>query len=311
MQQLTSYEQKELSYAQDSRLESYYNTKSVGLNDELNDETCDAHGNAKGSDFDLGSDGSFTGFTVLIGNFVSGANMNNPVVALKRKGFEVILEPDEKKFLEKINDADVAWIISGTDPTPKTKSPTSSGESRPAWTSVDRKTFAQSVANYQREGGSLFIWGDNDPLFEHANAVLPMIFDDKDVVLIGNTPGGNILSIGESATKGQFGPHIITSGIVNLYEGVTICYPKKLCKMKVLATSTDGNPVICYGDNEIFPSSYGRLVVDTGYTKNYISWQDAGAARYIVNATVWLLGLERKLELNQPLQGRKITKGKK
>ncbi len=28
---------------------------------------------------------------------------------------------------------------------------------------------------FHNDGGGLFIWGDNDPLFEHANAVLPLI----------------------------------------------------------------------------------------------------------------------------------------
>jgi len=164
------------------------------------------------------------------------------------------------------------------------------------------------VALFHSQGGGLFLWGDNDPLFEHANAVLSYTFQDPNLVLIGNTPGGQVLSVGMPNISGQFGRHIISSGILKLYEGITICYPQKLGKLKVLATSTNGNPVICYADNEVFPQNYGRMVVDTGYTKNYVSWDDAGASRYVVNATVWLLGLEHQLRLGAEIKARKHRK---
>jgi len=297
--------------AQDSRLNKFY-SENVGLHDELNDcsdVSFDKHANPKGSEFDLGKDGSFSDFTVLIGGFVSGASMQNPKKALEIKGFSVIIELNEANFLKKLPNADVAWIISGTDPKPKPSS-TSSGESYPAWNYVTKKKFQKEVNDFHCSGGGLLIWGDNDPLFEHANAVLPIIFENEDVVLIGNTPGGKVLDVGLPSTVGQFGRHIITSGIVKLYEGVTICYPKTLGKLKVLGTSSNGNPVICYADNEVLSEPRGRVVVDTGYTKNYTSWDDAGAARYIVNATIWLLGLEHRLRMGTDLSGRKSRKNK-
>jgi len=224
--QLTPREDEEYQWAQDTRLNQYYNKEVVGLNDELNDVGLDKHSNPSGSSFDLGQDGQFSEFTVLIGGFVSGASMNNPVQALKKKGFQVILENSEKGFLSQLKIADVAWVISGTDPDPK-PSPTSSKESYPAWKSVNRKEFQEEINKYHKSGGGLFLWGDNDPLFEHANAALQRIFQDEEMVLIGNTPANKILDVGDGKLTGQFHPHIITSGIVKLYEGVTICYPKK------------------------------------------------------------------------------------
>jgi len=303
--QLTPREDEEYQWAQDTRLNQYYNKEVVGLNDELNDVGLDKHSNPSGSSFDLGQDGQFSEFTVLIGGFVSGASMGNPVQALKKKGFQVILENSEKGFLSQLKIADVAWVISGTDPNPK-PSRTSSKESYPAWNSVNRKEFQEEINKYHKSGGGLFLWGDNDPLFEHANAALQRIFQDEEMVLIGNTPANKILDVGDGKLTGQFHPHIITSGIVKLYEGVTICYPKKTSKLKILATSTDGNPAICYADNEILQSdSCGRIVIDCGYTKNYFSWNEAGAARYIINATIWLLALEHRLKIGADLRGRR------
>lgn len=79
---------------------------------------------------------------------------------------------------------------------------------------------------YHRDGGGLFIWGDNAPLYAHANAVLPLIMKDNKVVLKGDTPGNKTMNVGSANKTQQFGRHMITSGIVTLFEGITICYPK-------------------------------------------------------------------------------------
>jgi len=78
-----------------------------------------------------------------------------------------------------------------------------------------------------------------------------------------------------------------------------------------LATSSDNHPAVCYADNEALQDDkVGRIVVDCGYTKNYFSWQEAGTARYIVNACVWLLGLEHKTLHKIPIIGKNSTEGK-
>jgi hypothetical protein len=227
--------------------------------------------------------------------------------ALKKKGFTITVEKNEKQFVARLHKADVVWIISGTHPDKSVvdSSKDSSKEYYPAWKTIDKAAFVQAVQNYHRQGGALYVWGDNDPLFEHANAVLPSLLNDAKVQLVGNTPGGQVLKLDGANQKGFFGPHIITTGVVNLYEGVTICYPAHLGPLKVLATSTNNHPAICYADNEALKNDdCGRIVVDCGFTKNYISWDNAGAARYIVNACIWLLGLEHKVMMGKPVRGK-------
>jgi len=97
--------------------------------------------------------------------------------------------------------------------------------------------------------------------------------------------------------------HLIASGLEKLYEGDTICFPLlHSTKLRTFAQSTDGHPAICYANDEAERGS-GRIVLDTGFTKLWKNWEYAGTARYICNATVWLLGLEYRLENNMPLRG--------
>lgn len=71
--QLTQYEQKEMEVAQSEKMSKYYN-HSVGLNDEIStykdeESKFDKHANPEGSEYDLGRDGEFKDFTLLIGHF--------------------------------------------------------------------------------------------------------------------------------------------------------------------------------------------------------------------------------------------------
>jgi len=304
---LSNVQKAELNAAQ-TQTTQYYN-KSVGLQDELetykdSESKFDSHANPSGAEFDLGKDGEFSEFVVLIGCFLA-TSMANPIGALQKKGFEVILANTEKQFLAHLFDADVAWILSGTDPdTSKPKTATTSGESHPAWKTITKEIFTEAVVAFHKLGGALFIWGDNDPFFEHANAILPKILKGE-VELVGNDSADKKLKLGDGNKTGCFGSHTITTGVINLYEGVTICYPKQLGCLRVLATSTHGHPAICYADNEVLgDDTVGRVVVDCGFTKNYISWDHAGSARYINNATIWLLGLEHKILHNIPIAGK-------
>ena len=97
-----------------------------------------------------------------------------------------------------------------------------------------------------------------------------------------------------------YGQHEIFTGIQNLYEGVTICHPvyptagSKNALVNV-ATATDGSPNIGLYDPPSV-STEGRLALDCGFTKLYYKWDSAGTARYIVNVSCWLLGIERRLK---------------
>ncbi|CAF4864876.1 unnamed protein product, partial [Rotaria sp. Silwood1] len=97
---------------------------------------------------------------------------------------------------------------------------------------------------------------------------------------------------------GHFGQHAIFTGIQNLYEGITICHPvystsESRAILATVATSTDGNPNIAVYDPPA-TSTEGRLCLDCGFTKLYKNWDEAGTARYVVNASCWLTGIDRR-----------------
>jgi len=243
----------------------------------------DQHGNILSKEFDLGIDGAFNDFSLLIGTFVNRGNLSDyfvglAVKSLEKKGFRVTYTSEEGNFVQLIttNHYDVVWIISGDS---------FIGDSKP---------FLQAVLDYHKKGGGLMIYGDNAPYFAHANIVLPTLVGCQ---LIGDTPAGKILEYGSGDKSGFFDEnHLVFAGINHLYEGVTICYPNQGSKLKTLAMSTDGNPCILFceaGESKI--ENGGRIIVDSGWTKLYqMYWASAGQARYVVNATVWLLNLEGK-----------------
>jgi len=241
----------------------------------------DKHGNLLSEEFDLGKDGSFNDFWILIGLFPYALARNWEELAkksLEKKGFNVVVERLENNFIELLKEDkfDVVWLISGHIKND----------------SFDDKEFKNAVLNYHKTGKGLFIYGDNEPYFLHANIVLPELVGCS---LQGNNVGNKTLSFGSTREKGQFDQeHLIFAGINNLYEGSTICYPDKDSKLTTLAVGTDGEPcILCCEKGQSNFNDGGRIVVDTGFTKLYRQyWASAGQARYVVNASVWLVDLE-------------------
>ncbi len=160
--------------------------------------------------------------------------------------------------------------------------------------------FADAVMAHYRKGKPVLIWGDNEPLFTHANAILQPNFGFK---LAGNFQGEGLLKLqkGQKSSTPQTGTmieHHVTTGLVTLYEGYTICHPTKVVpSFQSIATATDGNPAVIIHDppkDSRTGISPGRIAVDCGWTKLYMNWDEAGTARYVQNLTVWLLALEKK-----------------
>src|SRR5262249_45170691 len=105
LKQLSNFEQAELKTAQSARMANFYNS-SAGLNDEVavyrdTESKFDKHANPSGDTFDLGRDGQFKDFTVLIGQFYS-FSMKTPIEALRRKGFTVLHTTNEQSFLQNL-----------------------------------------------------------------------------------------------------------------------------------------------------------------------------------------------------------------
>jgi len=247
--------------------------------------------------------------------FISFLNNDWPScagAALKKKGFNVkyCTHKEVDTFLTEIKSGKyrVVWIVS------------SGGGYIDGW-SIDpsstylkdkyKEKFISAVVDYYKSGGGLLLWGDNEPYYYESNLILQQIakIDSQKpsyLQLAGNTYGDKVLSYGDPTTPGEFDrEHLIFSGINYLFEGVTICYPviessdesvtnpaakrvpKKVGDYDVLATSSNGRPVILKMEKK---DGCGRVIIDSGWTKLYASyWSSVGQSRYVVNACVWLL----------------------
>jgi len=265
-----------------------YYTEYAGMNDEITAEKRDRFSNPAGNEFDLGVEGAFNQFTILVGSFYHDVHKQNFMSQagqrLLQKGFKIVFVfRNHQEFIDNLKNCDVALIISNLVGNPGFN-----------------EKMLNEVQKFHESGGGLYIWGDNVPGVLEANQVLKHLLK---IELVGNTPGDKTLSLGDTNVKGHFGRHLITSGVVTLYEGVTISYPTSLSILEVLATSTDGHPCILYGEQgpSKLPDNCGRIVVDTGFTKLYYKWDTAGTARYILNACVWLLSLDHKIKIGAPL----------
>jgi len=257
--------------------------------------TMEGFGNDSDPQFDLGADGAFSDFSVLIGNFhyhwIDKYCWDiGPGAAFKKKGFKVELvmissAQAYQQFIDGLNSDsyDAAWLISDhTDPFPTLK-----------------QELVKAILSFHQRGRGLLIWADNDPYYVQANYALKALCECE---LVGNTYGDRVMSYGKHDTPGEFDEEsIIFAGISYLYEGITICYPQLVdgtplkdseSKLKILATSSDGFPCICKIDST---ESSGRVIVDTGFTKMYSGyWTSAGQARYVINSAVYLIDVERR-----------------
>jgi len=173
----------------------------------------------------------------------------------------------------------------------------------------DVPKLVAELVKFHDVGKGIFAWADNAPFFYEANLLFEKILPT--VKLIASTPGNKILqpqsvtATSELPNKGHFARHLITTGLVNLFEGVTICYPDKtylsVPNMTVIGQSTDNHT--CFFCTE--EPGKGRLMVDCGYTKLYgANWgKTAGTERYVLNCAVWLLGLEARIKMGAPIKG--------
>jgi hypothetical protein len=245
----------------------------VGQSNIDNANSYDQHGNPANREYDLGRDGAFIRYRILIGQFYTSGDMKAPIEALQIKGFRVENVKNEDEFISKLrsNHYQIAWVISSS--------------------TIENNTFISTLIDFHSTGGSIFLFADNIPYVSHASEFLNRKFG---IILTGNYPGNKTLVFKENGylKTGCFGQHEIFTGIKNLFEGVTICHPvysKSISRksMTTVATSTGGNPYIVVFDPPA-DSTEGRLCLDCGFTKLFINWNSPGTARFIVNVTCWL-----------------------
>lgn len=256
----------------------------------------DGHGNARGNQYDLAVDGAFDGQTVLILDQV-GNTLVNTRAALREKGLSSVVYPpgstpspaELKRALQK---SCQLWLIS-------TQSPQLGAE------------HLALIKAFFDAGHGVYIWGDNDPLYVDANRVASALVPG--LRMEGNLAGNQVVGIadGHDAKVGLRKGHLITTGLEHLYEGVTIATVQFTPADGRTAALYDGeggsarSPALPQGFTPLLYGSAGnlvavawekdgkRLVMDGGFTRLAISWDDAGTARYVKNAAAWLVHAER------------------
>ncbi|KAM9979782.1 hypothetical protein ACTFIZ_006021 [Dictyostelium cf. discoideum] len=266
----------------------HYYTENAGTHINANVEL-DQYSNPKGVEHDLGVEGAFTQFTILIGRFYNSSDLEC-IKDLKSKGFQIIEALTQKDFINKLAQSDIALIISGyaNDNT------------------TTEQEFTDKVEEYHKVGKGLFIWNDNAPYVLHGNWVTKRLYG---IVADGNEPGKQDLTLGNGLDKQHFSSHLVTSGIVNLYEGITISSFADITpangKLEVLASSSQGNKIMLVSstDPTKVDANCGRVVIDSGFTKLFAQFFSAGTSRYVKNCCVWLLALDHRFRLGVEVSG--------
>ena len=233
----------------------------------------DRYGNAQGNNYDLAVDGAFEGQTVAVIQLYTeeGFDFSLPRAALKEKGFGVyrwsnrVPSPaDLEKALAKSSQL---WIISG-----------STQQLTDAHLAVIKKFFDA--------GHGVYIWGDNDPYYADANFVAKGLLGSS---MDGDVPGAQVVGVEKRLGEpGVLANHLLSTGLENIYEGITIA---------TIHPSADLHPLI-YGSADNLVAAYydkdgKRAILDGGFTRLYISWDSAGTPRYVKNAAAWLVNSER------------------
>jgi hypothetical protein len=233
----------------------------------------DSYGNAQGNQYDLAVDGAFEGQTVAVLHLYTGEGFDFelPKSALKEKGFSVYRwinnAPDVKEFKKGLDKACQLWIISDS------------------YSKLSAE-HVEAIKAFFDSGKGVYIWGDNQPYYADANIVAKALIG---VEMQGNTMGAQVVNLQTENNKvGLIPNHLISTGIQNIYEGITIA---------TLDYSQDLTPLIYGSANNLVTAAYEkngkRLILDGGFTRLYVNWDSAGTGRYVKNAAAWLVNYEK------------------
>jgi len=196
-----------------------------------------------------------------------GNSLAQPTAALQRKGFTVLESRNCANLAKRLADAAELWILSADGP-------------HLTYDALD------TIESFFHKGRGLYVWGDNDPYFVDANLVLRRLFN---VAMFGDSLGDQVVSMMTQGKKSGLVPgHLVTTGLVNIYEGITVAEVPTTNVLKPLVYGSNGRVVTAYYDHDGC-----RALVDGGFTRLYYKWETAGTDRYVVNAATWLLNMER------------------
>jgi hypothetical protein len=225
----------------------------------------DKWGNAQGNQHDLAVDGAFKGQTVAVLHLYvdSSFDFNLPKEALAEKGFSTFRwirnPPSPEELAKSLEKSSQLWLISG-----------SSNLLSPAHVAVIKKFFD--------DGHGVYIWGDNEPYYADANVVAQALLGTQ---MHGNLMGDHTVGMlgGDIQTGGIKPNHLLSTGLENIYEGITIATIDPGNDLEPLIYGSAGNLVAAYYDH-----NGRRAILDGGFTRLYMKWDTAGTARYVKNA---------------------------
>ena len=230
----------------------------------------DRFGNAAGTDFDLAVDGAFEGNTVAVIQLYD-FSFEDARAALKQKGFSVYrwrhAPPSPEELEKKLKKASQLWIISG-----------------------DRRLLNEKhlavIKKFFDSGKGLYIWGDNTPYHADADYVASALFDSS---MAGTYWGDQVVAMKTEGQKAGVLPnHLLSTGLENIFEGITIAEINVVGGLTPFIWSSDGNVVTA-----IYDRGGKRAILDGGFTRLYNKWDTAGTGRYVKNAAAWLVNVER------------------
>lgn len=249
-------------------------TQWAGHND-VKSAPKDKYGNPNGTNYDLLRDGSMKGYKILIINLCpewdtcgQRENYDNPIKALENKGFEVIYRDEfPADFARIAAGLCQIWLISGNIRT------------------ITDEQIRQIKAFYN-QGKGVYLWADNDPFYADVNPIIKDLFGST---MSGNYIGEQIIGVQKHIKDvGIVAGHLISTGISNFYEGVTISNVATTQYLEPLVYSSDKKVVTAYSDVD-----GKRLLIDGGFTRLCVDWDSAGTDRYVVNAAGWLGNFEK------------------
>lgn len=231
----------------------------------------DPHGNAVGAHHDLAVDGAFDGQTVLVIDLYR-QDFSQAAAAIKRKGFSVVRYQDVPPLAELesgLKKANQFWILA-------------SCENRVHLP----KTHQLAVKRFFEAGHGVYLWGDNDPCNADADSLASMLIDAR---VQGDLIGNQVVGVSKGPGQpGMVRDHLLSTGVEQIYEGITVATVKPAGAMTPVIYGSAGNLVTA-----AFEAQGRRLIIDGGYTRLSNSWDSAGTGRYVMNAAAWLANYER------------------
>jgi hypothetical protein len=233
----------------------------------------DRFGNAQGNDHDLAVDGAFKGQTVAVIQEYTGEgfDFSLPRAALKEKGFSVFRwsngVPTPADLEKALTKSSQLWLISNSS-------------------RMLTDEHVKVIKKFFEAGHGVYIWGDNEPFYADANFLAEALLG---TTMTGNVPGDQVVGVEKKiGGVGVLPNHLLTTGLENIYEGITIATIAPTKSLHPLIYGSADNLVAAYFDQD-----GKRAILDGGFTRLYLKWDTAGTSRYVKNAGAWLANAER------------------